>query len=750
MKAVRTFVVIASAAALVVIAGATSLLAQVPNFPQGFAQSQLCPPLTDAVCLITVNGGTLDPTGQIIDPAGWLPNVPVESSVLELTQDVGNQRGAVWFNTPQPVTHAWTSVFQFRLSASNPQNHGDGLAFVIQQNGEISLSQAGGFGGGIGYGTRFNEDPCCSPAGPDSGIPNSLAFEIDTYQNSWDLDNQHVAIQSCGVNPNSPNHNDPNCFIARAAILPSINIADGNPHTVRIDYTPPTNCGSDCPNLLVYIDGSTTPTLVTFLDINATLGLDGTSAYVGFTAATRGASETHDILSWTFSPNDTQTQTVTPGQTTIFNFQGGVDNGGYNYNVQLASGSPVTVQVTPILKSQADCDALVQKNPAFVQANPAGAHCIVYHNADGANGDFAVMFEVTCPQLPNSECGTTVTPNFVAELGSDYNFTLAANPGFSKTQPLPGWLKGHGPNSDDPCFPNPDNVTPLFQSDQIDSFSVVNDPTGHTKGSSGGTGSCWAATYNTPGVAPSVAIITPSNSANFAQGSSVASNFTCTAVNAGASSPVGPYLTVPTAPPPGGCTATINSGVPFVSGTPLDTATPGPHTFTATVTDSGSDSATRTVTYNVVAPTDLAILKIGPPKATVGSKITYLIGVGDLGSQNALDVVVNDILPANTTLVSVTANKINCSVTSGRLSCSSASVPCTAGPTVSCAVGTLMPLSWSSLNGVTIKLTVQLGSAWTAGRTVQNTATVSGTNTDPTSGNNSSTASTLVTAPSRH
>jgi|GEM_PF-620071 len=744
MKAFRTFVVIAAAAAFVVLVGATSLLAQVPNFPQGFTQSQVCPSTAAAVCTITVNGGTLDASGQVIDPAGWMPNVPIESSVLELTQDVGSQRGSAWFSTPQPVTHAWTSVFQFRMSASNPQNHGDGLAFVIQQNGEISLSQAGGFGGGIGYGTRFIEDPCCSPAGPDTGIPNSLAFEIDTYQNSWDLDNQHVAIQSCGAQPNSPNHDDPNCFIARAAILPSINIADGNPHTVRIDYTPPTNCGSDCPNLLVYIDGSTTPTLVTFVDINATLALDGTSAYVGFTAATRGASETHEILSWTFSPNETQTQTVTAGQTTTFNFQGGFDNGGYAYTALLGSGT-TQVQVTPIVMSQAACNALVQKNAAFNTAQ-----CIAYHNADGQNGDFAVMFEVTCPTRPGNECSSTDTSStFDAELGSDYTFALAANPGFSKTQPLPGWLKGHALDSTHPCTPNPDNVTPLFQSDQVDSFSTSGDPTGHTKGSSGGTGSCWAATYNTPGVAPSVAIVTPANGADYAQGSNVASNFTCTAVNAGASSPVGPYLTVPTTPPPGGCIATINSGAPFVSGTLLDTATPGSHTFTAAVTDSGSDSATQTFTYNVVSPTDLAILKIGPPSAAVGSKVTYLIGVGDLGSQNAVDVVVNDTLPANTTLVSVSANKISCSFVNHRLSCSNTTVPCTTGATVSCAVGTLMPLTLSSLNGATIKLTVQLGRAWTAGKTVQNTATVSGSNTDPTPSNNSSTAKTLVTAP-RH
>jgi len=52
----------------------------------------------------------------------------------------------------------------------------------------------------------------------------------------------------------------------------------------------------------------------------------------------------------------------------------------------------------------------------------------------------------------------------------------------------------------------------------------------------------------------------------------------------------------------------------------------------------------------------------------------------------------------------------------------------------------------SSLNGATIKLMVLLGNALTTGKVVKNTATVSATNTDTHTGNNSSTASTLLTA----
>ena len=67
-------------------------------------------------------------------------------------------------------------------------------------------------------------------------------------------------------------------------------------------------------------------------------------------------------------------------------------------------------------------------------------------------------------------------------------------------------------------------------------------------------------------------------------------------------------------------------------------------------------------------------------------------------------------------------------------------------PTVTCSSQTpIAPLSLSSLNGATVKITVKLGSTWTAGKVVKNTATVQGTNADPKPNNNSSTASTLVT-----
>jgi len=226
---------------------------------------------------------------------------------------------------------------------------------------------------------------------------------------------------------------------------------------------------------------------------------------------------------------------------------------------------------------------------------------MVYNNADGANGISAVMFEVTCPQRPDSKCDTTDSNSpFDAELGTEFTFELINNLGFSKTLPLPGWLKGEGPDSTHPCSPNPDNTTPLFQSNQIKSFVIVGDPRATTKGTSGGTGSCWVATYNTPHVEPSLTVTVPANNATYTQNANVPSSFSCKTQNTldtTANSPVGPYLSLQQPP---GCMATVDGGAAFASTTPIDTSTTGPHTFIATLLDTGSDAKSQSISYNVV------------------------------------------------------------------------------------------------------------------------------------------------------
>jgi uncharacterized repeat protein (TIGR01451 family) len=411
---------------------------------------------------------------------------------------------------------------------------------------------------------------------------------------------------------------------------------------------------------------------------------------------------------------------------TTFPFQGNT----YDYTAQLngaSSSSQFAVQVFPVLVPQSQCDALVQ---ASYPGSPSTFHCFLYSNADGHGNEMSVMFEVTCPQESGGTCGSNTNQDFYALLGTDFNFVPADNHDLVQTQPLPGWLKGDGHVSGHPCMPNPDHSA-LFQSNQIQSFNIDSIDPAHAKGSSGGTGSCWAATYNTPNVAPPPPVITsPANGATYAAGSTVLSNYSCSAINSGVVA-VGPFLTVAQ------CTGNVPNGAA------IDT-TVGTHTFTVSTKDSGSDHATASVTYNVVAATDLAILNVAATKVATGGKLTYAIGVGDLGPAAAVNVVVNDTLPSGTTFQSASGSVVSCSVVNKKIVCTTTPVSCTGTSAVSCNVGSLAPLSISSLNGATIQITVKVTAA--SGTTIKDTATVIGTNIDPKPGNNSSTASTTVTA----
>ena len=83
---------------------------------------------------------------------------------------------------------------------------------------------------------------------------------------------------------------------------------------------------------------------------------------------------------------------------------------------------------------------------------------------------------------------------------------------------------------------------------------------------------------------PTASIITPANGATYPLNGIVDSSFSC------AEAANGPGLS--------SCTDQSGHG----SGSPIDTSSPGPHTFTVTAISSDGQTATSPVTYNVVAP----------------------------------------------------------------------------------------------------------------------------------------------------
>ncbi|MBZ5640195.1 MAG: PxKF domain-containing protein [Acidobacteriia bacterium] len=329
-------------------------------------------------------------------------------TALRLTSADSNERGAAWFATQQPVTGGFTSTFTFQITGLSSPLNADGIAFVIQ-NAEAGTAAIGGIGEGIGYATH--------PPTEEPGIPDSLGVELDTYQNAYDPNANHVAIQSCGTASNSPDHNDPNCALGINP-APGVTLADGNAHTVRVDYNPP---AEETSNFIVSIDGVQVLAIAVDLSTKLSLGEEGGVAWVGLTAATGGSFENHDILSWSFTPH------VASSISIPLNPAGGTNN--YvcgNYNKKLVyppnSGGLLTITCLPV----SPCDF---QNTRLPGTGPAGAQtdtsCIVY---DGTGGN-CVVFRAVCTGSP-SECQPFAS---VADSFTSYDtLQVIENPGYLK------------------------------------------------------------------------------------------------------------------------------------------------------------------------------------------------------------------------------------------------------------------------------------------------------------------------------
>jgi hypothetical protein len=305
--------------------GPQAAWAQNFGFPAttGFTTSDVCN-----------HSGTPASTCQVLtDGSPFQPTV-VSGGVLRLTSANLNQHGAAWYYQPQQLSTGFTTAFQFRISNTNLclfcSFPADGMALVIQNDpagtGAIGYT-------GNGQNMAYGNNDVSTASGPGNAITNSLAIELDTYQNTnfSDPNGNHIAVQSCGPNnastltPNSADHDYvcPDGNLAKIALqsLPAgLSLSDGNAHTITVNYLPPGTCTSGCNNLSVYMDS----TLILQATLNITTQLNLTSnggAYIGFTAATGSHVENNDVLSWSFSSLPLAPITITqPLQPTQTNF----------------------------------------------------------------------------------------------------------------------------------------------------------------------------------------------------------------------------------------------------------------------------------------------------------------------------------------------------------------------------------------------------------------------------------------------
>lgn len=436
------FAVVATTICLLAISSIPPAFAQSFSFPVGgFTTSNVC-----------ANSSTPPPSCQILTNGSPSRPQVISGGILRLTTANTNQHGSAWFDVKQALATGFTTAFQFRVSSTNScfgcSFPADGLALVIQN--DPSGTRALGYTGN-GQNLAYGNNDVSTASGPGSAILNSLAIELDTHQNTnyLDPDGNHIAVQSCGPNnsstltPNSADHNYvcPNGALAKLALqsLPTgLSLTDGLTHTITVNYLPPGTCTSSCNNLSVYFDS--TLILQTTVDITKQLNLtSGSSAYIGFTAATGASVENNDIISWSFSQWPLSPITINePLQPTVTNF---------NYTSNLSavtdysqSGLPPTSfqgvfmqgTVTAITDDQfAD---LVHNTPF------QGSSC---QHQDTGNGSFACVTTTdlcttpTNSQASGANCLTTGT-NPLISVSNTYDIDPAQKP----LMIAPGYIMG--------------------------------------------------------------------------------------------------------------------------------------------------------------------------------------------------------------------------------------------------------------------------------------------------------------------
>ena len=187
---------------------------------------------------------------------------------LRLTDGDPSETSSAWYSTRLNV-QAFTQDFSFQLT--NP--HADGITFSIQNKNSAAI----GYGGaGLGYGAS-------SPGGR-LGIPSSVAVKFDLYNNAGEGVNS-TGLYVNGVSPTVP---------AIDMTSSGVNLHSGDIFHIHMTYDGVTLA-------MIVTDVFTQQVFSTSwpIDIPGTVG--GTTAYMGFTGASGGATAIQEILSWSFA-----------------------------------------------------------------------------------------------------------------------------------------------------------------------------------------------------------------------------------------------------------------------------------------------------------------------------------------------------------------------------------------------------------------------------------------------------------------
>jgi autotransporter-associated beta strand protein len=224
---------------------------------------------------VTLSGFGSNTTGSApsINNGTWTFNTvtvtqtPVTGGTLELTDGGGSERRSAFFNIPVAVNRPFTANFTYRAT---PAAGADGMAFIIQ-NDPLGLGALATSGGGSGLGYGDNTGTITTSPGV---ITPSAAVEFNIY-NGHTVGTAYYTMGVTGT------------YNATG----SVNIASGDPIQVTLTYD-----GSS--TLTEFLkDLSTSATYSTSYGTAGSFAslLGSTTGYVGFSAATGGATSTQVI-----------------------------------------------------------------------------------------------------------------------------------------------------------------------------------------------------------------------------------------------------------------------------------------------------------------------------------------------------------------------------------------------------------------------------------------------------------------------
>jgi hypothetical protein len=187
---------------------------------------------------------------------------------LQLTDGGTFETASAFYSTARNI-QSFSNDFSFQLT--NPG--ADGIVFVIQNIGVTAL---GGGGGGLGYGSAIPNDP--------PGIGKSIAVKFDLFNNAGEGTNS-IGLYTNGASPTFP----------ATTLAGGIDLHSGHVFNVHMTYNGST--------LTMTITDASAPanTFTVGWTVNIPSIVVGNSAYIGFTAATGGATAIQEITSWSYT-----------------------------------------------------------------------------------------------------------------------------------------------------------------------------------------------------------------------------------------------------------------------------------------------------------------------------------------------------------------------------------------------------------------------------------------------------------------